>query len=179
VQALSRGMKQRLCLAHALVNDPSVLLLDEPASGLDPRARIEMRELLRELRAMGKTVVVSSHILMELAEMCDSLAIIEQGQLIISGSMEEIRQRASQERLIRIRAVQPPAQVEAAIGPHKQISGVRVLPDHVEVDFSGDDESLAELLDHLLQKGIRVVSFTEIGDDREDLFMRLTKGEVA
>lgn len=179
VQSLSRGMKQRLCLAHALVNDPSVLLLDEPASGLDPRARIEMRELLRELRAMGKTVVVSSHILMELAEMCDSLAIIEQGQLVISGSMQEIRQRASQERLVRIRAIQPPAEIESALKYQEQVSGVRVLPHQIEVDFSGDDESLAALLDHLLEKGIKVVSFTEIDDDLEDLFMRLTKGEVA
>jgi ABC-2 type transport system ATP-binding protein len=179
VQSLSRGMKQRLCLAHALVNDPSVLLLDEPASGLDPRARIEMRELLRELRSMGKTVIVSSHILMELAEMCDSLAIIEQGQLVISGSIEEIRQRASHERLIRIRAIQPPAEIEAALAQQEHISEVRVLAHQVEVDFSGDDDRLAKLLDHLIEKGIKVVSFTEIDDDLEDLFMRLTKGEVA
>jgi ABC-2 type transport system ATP-binding protein len=179
VQSLSRGMKQRLCLAHALVNDPSVLLLDEPASGLDPRARIEMRELLRELRAMGKTVVVSSHILMELAEMCDSLAIIEQGQLIISGSIEDIRQRASHERLVRIRAIQSPAQVEGVLESQPGVSGIRAMADQVEVDFSGDDESLAALLDGLIEKGIKVVSFTEIDDDLEDLFMRLTKGEVA
>jgi ABC-2 type transport system ATP-binding protein len=179
VQALSRGMKQRLCLAHALVNDPSVLLLDEPASGLDPRARIEMRELLRELRAMGKTVVVSSHILMELAEMCDSLAIIEQGKLIVSGSIEEIRRRASHERQVRIRALQSPAELEPVLSQVDRVRGIRVLPDQVEIDFHGDDESLAALLDHLLAEGIKVLSFNEIADDLEDLFLRLTKGEVA
>jgi ABC-2 type transport system ATP-binding protein len=107
------------------------------------------------------------------------LAIIEQGQLIISGSMEDIRQRASHERLIRIRAIQPPTEVKVALTHQQGVGDIRVQADQVELDYSGDDENLAALLDHLLESGIKVVSFTDIDDDLEDLFMRLTKGEVA
>jgi ABC-2 type transport system ATP-binding protein len=105
IQTLSRGMRQRLCLAHALVHDPQVLLLDEPASGLDPRARIEMRELLRELGSMGKTILVSSHILTELGELCDSIGIIERGRLVASGPLEEISLQIHQERSLRIKVL--------------------------------------------------------------------------
>ncbi|HSJ52903.1 MAG TPA: ABC transporter ATP-binding protein, partial [Anaerolineae bacterium] len=105
VQTLSRGMRQRLCLAHALVHDPQVLLLDEPASGLDPRARVEMRELLRELGAMGKTVVVSSHILTELAELCDSVGIVEKGRLVASGPVNQITQQVQQGHTLRLQVL--------------------------------------------------------------------------
>jgi ABC-2 type transport system ATP-binding protein len=116
VHTLSRGMRQRLCLAHAMVHDPQVLLLDEPASGLDPRARVEMRELLRELGAMGKTVVLSSHILSELAELCDSIGIIERGQLVASGKLEDIRAQLEEGKKLRIRVLSDPERRKRCCG---------------------------------------------------------------
>src|SRR5207253_1781746 len=98
VETLSRGMKQRLCLARALVHDPEVLLLDEPASGLDPRARVELRELLRTLQGMGKTIVISSHILLEMGEMCSDIAIIQAGSLVVSGDVEQVSQHLGKGR---------------------------------------------------------------------------------
>ena len=166
VQTLSRGMRQRLCLAHALVHDPQVLLLDEPASGLDPRARVEMRELLRELGAMGKTVVVSSHILAELAELCDSVGIIEKGRLVASGSLDEISRRVRQGRTLRLKVLSNRDEVYEGNG-------------YLEVEFLGDDEATAKLLAALVGRGVKVVSFTEVAGDLEDAFLRLTKGEVA
>jgi ABC-2 type transport system ATP-binding protein len=184
VQTLSRGMRQRLCLAHALVHEPDVLLLDEPASGLDPRGRVEMRELLRELGAMGKTIVLSSHILVELAELCDSIAIIEKGKLVTSGLLTEIRGRAQAAKRIRMRLLTP---VEDALHALKPCSGVgAVVPPAegdpsgaLEFDFSGDDEAAAALLETLISQKVRVVTFEEVATGLEELFLQLTKGEVA
>lgn len=179
VQTLSRGMQQRLCLAHALVHDPQVLLLDEPASGLDPRARVEMRELLRELGAMGKTIVVSSHILSELAELCDSVGIIERGRLIASGSLEEIRRRVRQDRTLQIRPLGDLEGVEQAIAGHPGVGEVYAVGGSLEVRFVGDDEAAADLLETLVDRGVRIVSFSEVMSDLEEAFLKLTKGEVA
>ena len=106
VETLSRGMKQRLCLARALVHDPEVLLLDEPASGLDPRARVELRELLRTLQGMGKTIIISSHILLELAEMCSDIAIMQEGRLIVAGDVEQVSRRLGGGRQLEIRVLE-------------------------------------------------------------------------
>ena len=184
VETLSRGMRQRLCLAHALVHDPSVLLLDEPASGLDPRARVEMRELLRELRAMGKTIVVSSHILAELAELCDSVGIIEKGRLVASGPLDEVRRQAAEGRMLRIRLLSDMQEAEAALRNHPGVGEVYPAQDagaqgQLEVAFTGDDEATADLLAALLSRGVRVIAFTEITGDLEEVFLRLTQGEVA
>ncbi len=179
VQSLSRGMRQRLCLAHTLVHDPSVLLLDEPASGLDPRARVEMRELLRELGAMGKTIIVSSHILAELAEMCDSIGIIERGQLVVSGSVSEISRLAQQGRTLRIKSLSDAESVEAILRDQPGVGNIYPANGTLEVEFTGDDEATATLLETLISAGIRLTSFTEISSDLEDIFLRLTKGEVA
>jgi ABC-2 type transport system ATP-binding protein len=185
VQTLSRGMRQRLCLAHALVHDPSVLLLDEPASGLDPRARVEMRELLRELGAMGKTIVVSSHILAELAELCDSVGIIEQGKLVASGSLDEMRRQAVEGRMLHLRVLSDLAAAETLlrdwpgvgeIYPQQAAEGAGGI---LEAGFLGDDEAIADLLEMLLARGVRVLSFTETTSDLEEVFLRLTQGEVA
>jgi ABC-2 type transport system ATP-binding protein len=124
VHTLSRGMRQRLCLAHAMVHDPQVLLLDEPASGLDPRARVEMRELLRELGAMGKTVILSSHILSELAELCDSIGIIERGHLVASGRLDSIRAQLESGRKLRIRVLSELAQAEALLRAYPGVGDV-------------------------------------------------------
>jgi ABC-2 type transport system ATP-binding protein len=184
VQTLSRGMSQRLCLAHALVHDPDVLLLDEPASGLDPRARVEMRELLRELGAMGKTIILSSHILAELAELCDSIAIIEKGRLVTSGLLTEIRSRAQSGKRIRVRVLSP---VEEAVRVLSTCEGVgQVYPPAesdltgaLEFDFSGGDEASAVLLETLVAHQIRPFAYEERHTGLEELFLKLTKGEVA
>jgi ABC-2 type transport system ATP-binding protein len=183
VETLSRGMRQRLCLAHALVHDPLVLLLDEPASGLDPRARVEMRELLRELRAMGKTIVVSSHILAELAELCDSVGIIEQGRLVASGSLDEVRRQAAHGRMLQLRVLSDVAAAEGVLRDQPGIGEVFVsgadAAGTLEAEFAGDDEAIADLLGVLLARGVRVISFSETTSDLEEVFLRLTRGEVA
>jgi ABC-2 type transport system ATP-binding protein len=179
VQTLSRGMRQRLCLAHALVHDPQVLLLDEPASGLDPRARVEMRELLRELGAMGKTIVVSSHILAELAELCDSVGIIEKGRLVASGTLDEIRRYARQGRTLRLRVLSDQEEAVAALRDQPGVGEVYEVSGCLEVEFLGDDEATALLLGALVERGVKVLSFSEISSDLEEIFLRLTKGEVA
>ena len=179
VESLSRGMRQRLCLAHTLVHDPSVLLLDEPASGLDPRARVEMRELLRELGAMGKTIVVSSHILAELAELCDAVGIIEKGQLVASGPLDELRRYATQGRMLHIETLSEGDLVQALLTDLPGVGHVYALNGGLDVEFLGDDEATVDLLQTLLERGIRVISFHEVTTDLEEVFLRLTKGEVA
>ncbi len=179
VETLSRGMRQRLCLAHALVHDPSILLLDEPASGLDPRARVEMRELLRELGAMGKTIILSSHILAELAELCDTIGIIERSHLVVSGSLDEIRHQARQGHNLRIKSLSAPEDVQDALKRKPGVGTIYPANGFLEVEFQGDEQATADLLTHLVAQGIQVVSFAEVGSDLEDIFLRLTKGEVA
>jgi len=183
VQTLSRGMRQRLCLAHALVHDPQILLLDEPASGLDPRARVEMRELLRELGAMGKTILVSSHILSELAELCDSVGIMEKGQLVASGSLAEISFLATQGRNLRIKSISPLEEVKSKLNNLVGVGQVQDSGDgdrkSLEVEFQGDDDAIANLLSILVSQGVKVISFIEITNNLEEIFLSLTKGEVA
>jgi ABC-2 type transport system ATP-binding protein len=179
IQTLSRGMRQRLCLAHALVHDPQVLLLDEPASGLDPRARVEMRELLRELGSMGKTILVSSHILTELGELCDSIGIIERGRLVASGPLDEISLQIHQERSLRIKVLSEHSQAITILSNQPGVGEVFNENGFLEVDFHGDEEAAAGLLESLLKHGVRVSSFSEITSDLEEVFLKLTKGEVA
>jgi ABC-2 type transport system ATP-binding protein len=186
VQTLSRGMRQRLCLAHALVHDPDVLLLDEPASGLDPRARVEMRELLRELGAMGKTVILSSHILSELAELCDSIGIIEKGRLVASGRLDEIRGRMQRGRRLNVRLLSDVDAAENVLRAYRGVGEIlrvegpqETSAHHLELDFEGDEESLAGLLETLVTNKVRVAGFSEDHTGLEELFLQLTKGEVA
>jgi ABC-2 type transport system ATP-binding protein len=180
VQTLSRGMRQRLCLAHALVQDPDVLLLDEPASGLDPRARVEMRELLRELGAMGKTILVSSHILTELADLCDALAIIEQGRIVASGTLDEISRQAGTGQLLQIKVLSHPDTAGVILRNLPGVGQVFVENNRLEVEFSGDETEASHLLKALIQSGIQVASFSynEANRNIEDIFLRLTRGEV-
>lgn len=179
VESLSRGMRQRLCLAHTLVHDPQILLLDEPASGLDPRARIEMRELLKELGAMGKTIILSSHILHELAELCDSIGIIEKGSLVYSGSLEDIKQKALQRRTFRLRLISDYDEAIQKISLFQGADEVFKNKDHIEVSFQGNDEETANFLSEMIAEGIRITSFSEKASDLEEIFLRLTKGEVS
>jgi ABC-2 type transport system ATP-binding protein len=174
VQTLSRGMRQRLCLAHALVHDPQVLLLDEPASGLDPRARVEMRELLRELGSMGKTVIVSSHILSELAELCDSVGIIEKGRLVASGPVPQITRLVHEGRTLRIQVLADLETAEAALRGWRGVGSIFAAGDFLEVEFLGDDEAAADLLAALVSQGVRIASFSQTTSDLEEIFLRLT-----
>jgi ABC-2 type transport system ATP-binding protein len=179
VQTLSRGMRQRLCLAHALVHDPQVLLLDEPASGLDPRARVEMRELLRELGSMGKSIVVSSHILSELAELCDQVGIIEKGRLIASGPISDIHMQVAQTRLLRLKVLSDREAAQTALKDQPGVGRILETNGYMEVEFVGDEEAASKLLAGLIAAGVRVSSFSEVTSNLEDIFMKLTKGEVA
>ncbi|MCB0100357.1 MAG: ABC transporter ATP-binding protein, partial [Caldilineaceae bacterium] len=142
VESLSRGMRQRLCLAHALVHDPQILLLDEPASGLDPRARIEMRELLKELSTMGKTILISSHILAELAEMCDHIGVVEKGQLLYNGPVQRLNRQLHSQRQIRLRSLSPDDAVETALAHYPGVADAEPNKNGWEIGLTGDDESV-------------------------------------
>ncbi|HEY6570407.1 MAG TPA: ABC transporter ATP-binding protein [Candidatus Limnocylindrales bacterium] len=178
VQGLSRGMQQRLCLAHALVHDPRVLLLDEPASGLDPRARVELRELLRELRTLGKTILVSSHILPELEELCTSVAIIDRGQVLAQGRVSEIEQRLRVGAVYRVRVLGDDAAIAAAqawFAQQHNVVSAQVLEDAtIEIGFHGDDDGAAALLSAAVRADLRVATFSRAASDLEELFLQVT-----
>jgi ABC-2 type transport system ATP-binding protein len=176
VESLSRGMRQRLCLAHALVHDPQILLLDEPASGLDPRARIEMRELLKELSTMGKTIILSSHILSELAEMCNEIGIIENGRMLYHGPLKSVKNQMQGQRNLKLRSLSPAETVETALKTYPGVTDFRPEQGAWLVSFSGEDEALAGLLAHLIERQVQIIHFSEIADDLEDVFMQITTG---
>ena len=177
VQGLSRGMQQRLCLAHTLVHDPQVLLLDEPASGLDPRARVELRELLRELRSLGKTIVISSHILPELEELCTAVAIVDHGQVLAHGRVSDIERRLRFGAVIRARILAGTS-LEAArdqFALDSRVASATILDDgQIELGFRGDDEGSAQLLASAIAAGIKVTSFARAASDLEELFLQVT-----
>jgi ABC-2 type transport system ATP-binding protein len=178
VQTLSRGMEQRLCLAHALVHDPKVLLLDEPASGLDPRARVELRELLRELRTLGKTIVISSHILPELEELCTSVAIVDHGQVLAQGRVSDIERRLRFGAVLRVRLLLEGEALEAArdqLAADPEVASATILEDGtVELGFRGDDQASARLLAASVGAGMPIVSFARAASDLEELFLQVT-----
>ncbi|MFI5455732.1 MAG: ATP-binding cassette domain-containing protein [Isosphaerales bacterium] len=180
VNGLSKGMKQRLCLAKTLVHDPPVLILDEPASGLDPRARLEMKALLTELKQMGKTILISSHILSELADFCTSIGIIERGKLLAAGSIQQIQQRIRSHRVLKVRILDDTT--ERAVELLRSDSSILTVEtyDHtVTAEFEGQDQDMARLLDRLIQGGIAVQSFAEEPLSLEEVFMMITKGIVS
>jgi ABC-2 type transport system ATP-binding protein len=182
VDALSRGMKQRLCLARALAHDPQVLILDEPASGLDPRARVEIRELLRELRAMGKTIIVSSHILSEIQEVCTHIGIIESGEVVATGTLAEMRRLIQAQRVVHVGLIEQVERARTWLEARADV--LQVEPEAGEgvdlaVTLAGDDWAVAQLLREMVQADLPVVAFREEAGDLEDVFMRLTKGVVS
>jgi ABC-2 type transport system ATP-binding protein len=180
VESLSRGMKQRLCLARTLVHNPKVLLLDEPASGLDPRARIEIKELLKELRNMGKTIIVSSHILPELADFCTSVGIIERGEMIIAGPIDKIMKEVLGGRVLELRVPEADrAQAMAVLRAVEHVREVALVSETIRVDYNGTLDDQSEVLLALIQNGVRVQTFAEQDTDLEDIFLRVTKGLVA
>lgn len=179
VNGLSKGMKQRLCLAKTLVHDPPVLILDEPASGLDPRARLEMKALLNELRGMGKTILVSSHILSELADFCTSIGIIERGKLLAAGSIQEIQRQLRSHRVLKVHVLDDTASRAANIlRDDESVRAVETFDHMFTAEFEGQDEDMARLLGRLISEGVHVQSFAEESLSLEDVFMMITKGIV-
>ena len=174
VDSLSRGMKQRLCLARSLVHNPDLLILDEPASGMDPRARIEMKEVLRTLREMGKTILVSSHILPELAELCTSIGIIERGKMVISGKVEEIMLKVYKNKTIRIKVCNKLEDAVVVLKEYPNIDRITADNNIIEATFDGSDEEMSKLLYALISNEIPVVSFTQLDGNLEDVFMKVT-----
>lgn len=175
---LSKGMKQRVSLGRALVHDPSILLLDEPAAGLDPRARIEFRELITTLASMGKAIFISSHILTELTEVCNGVVIIEKGKILEKGSLDDVILRSKRTQTIAIRCVKDHEDVMATLLESPHVSDVRQVGKEIHVDFEGTEERCTEILTYLVQKNHTVTEFRHVKDDLEDIFMHITKGEV-
>jgi ABC-2 type transport system ATP-binding protein len=178
VDSLSRGMQQRLSVARVLLHDPKVLLMDEPASGLDPRARIEIRELLKELRNMGKTIIISSHILHELAELCTTVGIIEEGKLLFHGSIRDIIRRVRLATRVSIRVAE---QQDLAALLLQRVKGVRKV-EHTNscltVEMDSDTHDFSRLAKALLDNNFKIREIKEEEVNLETAFMRLTKGIV-
>jgi ABC-2 type transport system ATP-binding protein len=178
VDSLSRGMQQRLQLARVLVHDPKVLILDEPASGLDPRARIEIRELLKELRRMGKTIMISSHILAELAELCDHFGIIERGRMVFDGSLEEIRRRMGLHTKVRVRVADRPEEAIKALATIPQIVEARIVQDYIFVTLAEGETADGLIADVLVRGGFRVIAIAPEEVKLDEAFLTLTQGQV-
>jgi ABC-2 type transport system ATP-binding protein len=184
VNGLSRGMQQRLSVARVLLHDPKVLLMDEPSSGLDPRARIEMRELLKELRRMGKTILISSHILSELAELCTAVGIIEQGKLVYAGKIADMLSKAGTGGTVHVVVDE---RTEDAAALLRQVKGILKVSlereDRVtRIDLSIDPRAglvVSEIPSRLITQGFRVARFSHEPVTLETAFMRLTKGIVS
>lgn len=177
-ESLSKGMRQRLCLAKTLLHDPAVLILDEPASGLDPRARVELKALLRELRSLGKTLFVSSHILPELADFCNKVAVLEKGRMVAFGPLDEVTTAARATRRVRVRVLGSRERAGALLEASPGVLHVADEEGTLVADVSGEVELLADLLDRLVREGLRPVEFHEEPLDLEEVFMTLTRGEA-
>jgi ABC-2 type transport system ATP-binding protein len=178
IRGLSKGMKQRLCLGRTLIHDPAVLILDEPAAGLDPRARIELREMIGQLAAEGKTLLVSSHILTELAEMCDRVAIIEQGRLLATGTVEEIRQQQRKHSEVRVRILGGAQALSQWLGARQDVSNIRLDAEFVTFAHEGNQEKEVALLKEMVLAGFAVLEFGSHQITLEDVFLEVTRGYV-
>jgi ABC-2 type transport system ATP-binding protein len=172
-------MKQRLCLAKTLVHDPQVLLLDEPASGLDPHARIEIRELIKELCRMGKTVLVSSHILTELSDFCTSVGIIEAGRMLACGRVEYIKRQLAGAVMLAITVAGDATDAAARLSRRQDIASVTVTGSRLQAEYVGGADTVDQVLTYLVEEGVRVSEFRKAEANLEDIFLRVTKGQIA
>ena len=179
VDSLSRGMKQRLALARVLLHDPKVLLLDEPSSGLDPRARIEMRELLKALREMGKTILISSHILSELGQLCTRIGIIELGKMVTQGSLDDIYRQLQLMRVIHIRVENPAPDLFERVSRIPGIDSIEQQVDRWAIRLHEEQTSVADLHQALVEEKARLTMFQAEAMDMETAFMKLTEGKTA
>src|ERR1041385_5502661 len=178
IGALSRGMQQRLGLARVLIHDPQLLLLDEPASGLDPRARIEMMAILQELQRLGKTIIISSHILSELQTLCNQVAIIEKGQLIYTGPVQGVRDQRSQGRVVWVRVTSDQAKAIEMLKTRSEITEVSAVDGEIKVTLASHDMDHSIIADVLVRGGARLVELREDEIGLEEVFMRVTRGET-
>jgi ABC-2 type transport system ATP-binding protein len=180
VGGLSRGMKQRLCLARAMLHEPGTLLLDEPASGVDPGGRYELRQIIRRLGEAGKTVLVSSHILPELADICDSIGIMESGRLLASGPLAEVSAALGSRNTLTLRILDNRAADAPAFLAGMEAAGdVQVRGDEVEMQLPDNGEAVAEVLTRLVTGGLRIAHVHQEENELERLYLRLTHGELA
>ena len=177
VDGLSRGMKQRLCLARSLVHNPKVLILDEPASGLDPRARFEMKGILRNLNDMGKTIIISSHILPELAEMCDTIGIIEHGKMLQKGTVEEIMSEINTTNPLVIKLIDGKETAVRILKENPLVDNLSINENNLSVKFNGEASDESELLTQMVTNGVRVISFAREEGNLESVFMQITEQE--
>jgi len=179
IRGLSRGMKQRLGIARAMIHRPKVLVLDEPASGLDPKARIELRNLLRSARDEGATILISSHILTELEGFCTSIGIMEKGRLIRSGRLEEVMLEGTPTRTVHLQWLgEGRAHIQAGLGNLATVSELKLNGNEGEFFFSGSDDELSQALADLITSGVRVLSFREVKQTVEEMYMKLSSHEV-
>ncbi len=178
LNALSKGMKNRVSVARALVHDPPVLVMDEPAAGLDPRARIELRELLKVLSGQGKAILISSHILTELAEICTGAVIIERGKILRAGTLEQILKEDVPHRTVVIRPLDRLEELHKHLLLLPNVEAVRPVEQALEVDFAGTEEECCDLLSDLVRKGYRLIEFASRRADLEQIFMNVTRGDV-
>lgn len=177
VDGLSRGMKQKLCLARALIHNPSLLIMDEPTSGLDPRTRYEFKEILKDLREQGKTVLISSHILSELSEICTDIGIIEQGKIVLEGNMEEILSRINTSNPLIISVFGNRETAMAILKSHPLVETITVREEDIVVGFAGDKQDEANLLVQLVDADVLVYGFVRERGNLESVFMQITDHE--
>lgn len=178
VDYLSRGMKQRLCLARSLVHDPQILILDEPASGLDPGARIELKEIIKSLKALDKTIMISSHILLELSQICTTVGIMKQGEMVLVGEMDEILTKSKERSLLKIMTYTGREKAIEILKSEKRVESISIFDECFHVKFSGDEEAEAHLLKKLIQEDVLVSSFSKEKYDLEDIFIEITQKGV-
>jgi ABC-2 type transport system ATP-binding protein len=178
VKGLSKGMKQRLCLGRTMIHDPAVLILDEPAAGLDPRARIELREMIAKLAQIGKAVLISSHILTELAEVCDKIAIIEMGRLLAVGTVDEISARSESVSRVRLRTLGESQALVAWLGERSDVSDIVVDGSLVMLNHDGGPQEQAKLLREIVEAGVELVEYASKTKSLEDVFLHVTEGRV-
>lgn len=177
VDGLSRGMKQRLCVARALIHNPQLLILDEPASGLDPRARFELKEIMKNLGSMGKTIIISSHILPELGEMCTSIGVMEKGNLIANGKVEEITRQSRQANPLTIQILENKDQAIQILRQTPQVQKLSIRDNEIIIAFCGEEADMAQLLSNLILSGVKVSGFHRKEGNLETLFLEITGGE--
>ena len=177
VDGLSRGMKQRLCVARALIHNPQLLILDEPASGLDPRARFELKEIMKNLGSMGKTIIISSHILPELGEMCTSIGVMEKGNLIANGKVEEITRQSRQANPLTIQILENKDQAIQILRQTPQVQKLSIRDNEIIIAFCGEEADMAQLLSNLILSGVKVSGFHREEGNLETLFLEITGGE--
>ena len=177
VDGLSRGMKQRLCLARALIHDPQLLIMDEPTSGLDPRTRYEFKEILKDLRDQEKTVVISSHLLSELSEICTDIGIVEQGKMVLEGTMDHILNQINVQSPLRISVYQGREQALTILRSHPYVETMTIRHNDIMLNFTGDKEDEAALLQQLIDGGVQLCGFMRERGNLESVFMQITSHE--